>query len=634
MLQADTIQNIGKIDFRNPRSAIVAGHVYWEAVRTLENLNARVSRAVLLEYDIPNFVNGINKEVSISQIINGIIYISYYSDKELNKKTRTEILSKIRETKLGSLISDYLNFDISNQLNSDSLFDTISIFSLIKGINIFGASMNIDVNIFVQKLSYIISNVNHSNEIFAWFINGLKYNSKLTLNIVDYLGINLDNILSERIFFKEDKSFGSCPFAKKLFFTFAVPMYTVIKNIKEYNELNSFGINSIATSLLYLTKQINSKSELTQYSGELGTAISQNEFFSLDLFQRVYNKEKYKINDNFKDLFNIIPRTKIIFGQYELYHVLESAVVDKKLNDEDFIKGHFISKFSNIVKPNFKNKKFISNITMYLNGNDDLARTVLLSLKENNIDIDEFVNSLEGNKKRVMYNYHYINLSLVFSEPYPCLQHICGIISNSVNIEVDINNLNEKNSSNIDHILSKSNFLKQLDNDINDKKISMVSALLMPGVIENSENFISGLTDKIIKNFELRKAIFKNLSEGLYTNLIGLNLFKESNNIFFNIGMIEMELFDDAKNEKETKLVAGKVIFVLNKSKENSDQFNIDDFLDRLKGHGIVKTLMNKKINKSKNKKGEKISFWDIIKESISDNQSLSEKLLKIKQFD
>ena len=43
---------------------------------------------------------------------------------------------------------------------------------------------------------------------------------------------------------------------------------------------------------------------------------------------------------------------------------------------------------------------------------------------------------------------------------------------------------------------------------------------------------------------------------------------------------------------------------------------------------------MNKKINKSKNKKGEKISFWDIIKESISDNQSLSEKLLKIEQFD
>lgn len=194
--------------------------------------------------------------------------------------------------------------------------------------------------------------------------------------------------------------------------------------------------------------------------------------------------------------------------------------------------------------------------------------------------------------------------------------------------------MNEKNSSNIDHVLSNSDFLKQLDNDINDKKISMVSALLMPGVIENSENFISGLTDKIIKNFELRKAIFKNLSEGLYTNLIGLNLFKESNNIFFNIGMIEMELFDDAKNEKETKLVAGKVIFVLNKSKENSDQFNIDDFLDRLKGHGIVKTLMNKKINKSKNKKGEKVSFWDIIKESISDNQSLSEKLLKIEQFD
>lgn len=50
----------------------------------------------------------------------------------------------------------------------------------------------------------------------------------------------------------------------------------------------------------------------------------------------------------------------------------------------------------------------MSNITMYLNGNDDLARTVLFSLKENNIDIDEFVNSLEGNKERVMYNYHYI----------------------------------------------------------------------------------------------------------------------------------------------------------------------------------------------------------------------------------
>lgn len=637
MLQADTIQNIGKIDFRNPRSAIVAGHVYWEAVRTLENLDARVSRAVLLEYDIPNFVNGINKEVSISQIINGIIYISYYSDEELNKKTRTEILSKIRETKLGSLISDYLNFDISNQLNSDSLFDTISIFSLIKDVN------NFKIDIFTQKLSYVISHINNNsnednNKNFKKLTNNLKSNFGLVSDIIKYLGINLDNILSERIFLKEDKSFGSCPFAKELFFTFAVPMYTVIKNIKEYNELNSFGINSIATSLLYLTKQINSKSELTQYSGELDTAISQNEFFSLDLFQRVYNKENYRINDNFEDFIKIATSTKIIFGQYELYHVLESAVVDKKLNDEDFIKGHFISKFSNIVKPNFKNKKFISNITMYLNGNDDLARTVLLSLKENNIDIDEFVNSLEGNKKRVMYNYHYINLSLVFSEPYPCLQHICGIISNSVNIEVDINNinnyLNEKNSSNIDHILSKSNFLKQLDNDINDKKISMVSALLMPGVIENSENFISGLTDKIIKNFELRKAIFKNLSEGLYTNLIGLNLFKESNNIFFNIGMIEMELFDDAKNEKETKLVAGKVIFVLNKSKENSDKFNIDDFLDRLKGHGIVKTLMNKKINKSKSKKGEEVSFWDIIKESIGDNQSLSEKLLKIEQFD
>ena len=167
----------------------------------------------------------------------------------------------------------------------------------------------------------------------------------------------------------------------------------------------------------------------------------------------------------------------------------------------------------------------------------------------------------------------------------------------------------------------------------------MVSALLMPRVIENSENFISGLTDKIIKNFELRKAIFKNLSEGLYTNLIGLNLFNKNSNMFFNLGMIEMELFDDAENietmnEKETKLVAGKVIFVLNKSKENSDQFNIDDFLDHLKGHGIVKTLMNKKINKSKNKKGEKISFWDIIKDSVSDNQFLSEKLSKIEQVD
>ena len=60
----------------------------------------------------------------------------------------------------------------------------------------------------------------------------------------------------------------------------------------------------------------------------------------------------------------------------------------------------------------------MSNITMYLNGNDDLSRTVLLSLKENNIDINEFFNSLEGNKERIMYNYHYINLSLVFSEPY------------------------------------------------------------------------------------------------------------------------------------------------------------------------------------------------------------------------
>ena len=199
--------------------------------------------------------------------------------------------------------------------------------------------------------------------------------------------------------------------------------------------------------------------------------------------------------------------------------------------------------------------------------------------------------------------------------------------------------MNEKNISNIDCILSDADFLKKLDDNINDKKISMISALLVPGVIENSENFISGLTDKIIENFELRQAIFKNLSKGLYTNLIGLNLFKESNNMFFNIGMIEMELFDDAKNieamdEKETKLIAGKVIFVLNKSKENSDKFNIDDFLDRLKGHGIVKTLMNKKINKSKSKKGEEVSFWDIIKESIGDNQSLSEKLLKIEQFD
>lgn len=155
---------------------------------------------------------------------------------------------------------------------------------------------------------------------------------------------------------------------------------------------------------------------------------------------------------------------------------------------------------------------------------------------------------------------------------------------------------------------------------INDKKISMISALLVPRVIENSENFISGLTDKIIENFELRQAIFKNLSKSLYTNLLRLPLFDENNKMFFNLGMIEMELFDDAKNEKETKLVAGKVIFVLNKSKENSDKFNIDDFLNRLKGHGIVKTLMNKKTNKSKNKKGEKISFWDRIKESISDN--------------
>lgn len=155
---------------------------------------------------------------------------------------------------------------------------------------------------------------------------------------------------------------------------------------------------------------------------------------------------------------------------------------------------------------------------------------------------------------------------------------------------------------------------------INDKKISMISALLVPRVIENSENFISGLTDKIIENFELRQAIFKNLSKSLYTNLLRLPLFDENNKMFFNLGMIEMELFDDAKNEKETKLVAGKVIFVLNKSKENSDKFNIDDFLNRLKGHGIVKTLMNKKTNKSKNKKGEKISFWDRIKESIGDN--------------
>lgn len=128
----------------------------------------------------------------------------------------------------------------------------------------------------------------------------------------------------------------------------------------------------------------------------------------MDLFQRVYNKEKYKINDNFKDLFNIIPRTKIIFEQYELCHVLESTVVDNKLSNENFIKEHFVSKFDDIVKSNFKNKKFMSNITMYLNGNDNLARTVLFSLKENNIDIDEFVNSLEGNKERVMYNYHYI----------------------------------------------------------------------------------------------------------------------------------------------------------------------------------------------------------------------------------
>ena len=96
-------------------------------------------------------------------------------------------------------------------------------------------------------------------------------------DIIKYLGINLDNILSERIFFKEDKSFGSCPFAKELFFTFAVPMYTVIKNIKEYNELNSFGINSIATSLLYLTKQINNnQSELNKYSEELDRVIFQN----------------------------------------------------------------------------------------------------------------------------------------------------------------------------------------------------------------------------------------------------------------------------------------------------------------------------------------------------------------------
>ena len=122
-------------------------------------------------------------------------------------------------------------------------------------------------------------------------------------------------------------------------------------------------------------------------------------------------------------------------------------------------------------------------------------------------------------------------------------------------------------------------------------------------------------------------------------NFLWSSCFNKNSNMFFNLGMIEMELFDDAENietmnEKETKLVAGKVIFVLNKSKENSDQFNIDDFLDHLKGHGIVKTLMNKKINKSKNKKGEKISFWDIIKDSVSDNQFLSEKLSKIEQVD
>ena len=56
MLQVDTIQNMEKIDFRNPKSAIVACHVYFEILRTLENLDARVPRAILLEYDIPTLL--------------------------------------------------------------------------------------------------------------------------------------------------------------------------------------------------------------------------------------------------------------------------------------------------------------------------------------------------------------------------------------------------------------------------------------------------------------------------------------------------------------------------------------------------------------------------------------------------
>ena len=161
-------------------------------------------------------------------------------------------------------------------MDIDSFFNKISILSLIKDAN------NFKIDIFTQKLSYVISHINNNsnednNKNFKKLTNNLKSNFGLVSDIVKYLGINLDNILSERIFFKEDKSFGSCPFAKELFFTFAVPMYTVIKNIKEYNELNSFGINSIATSLLYLTKQINNnQSELNKYSEELDRVIFQN----------------------------------------------------------------------------------------------------------------------------------------------------------------------------------------------------------------------------------------------------------------------------------------------------------------------------------------------------------------------
>ena len=87
-------------------------------------------------------------------------------------------------------------------MDIDSFFNKISILSLIKDAN------NFKIDIFTQKLSYVISHINNNsnednNKNFKKLTNNLKSNFGLVSDIVKYLGLNLNNILSERIFLKK-----------------------------------------------------------------------------------------------------------------------------------------------------------------------------------------------------------------------------------------------------------------------------------------------------------------------------------------------------------------------------------------------------------------------------------------------